>query len=470
MRIIRSIIVLFFTVVSVFAGKYKDVKYVFLFIGDGMSLPQRMVADEFAKVTGLPVLEMNKMQYSAITTTRSASSFITDSAAAGTAIACGSKVNNWTIGIDTKGNNLKSSAQVAKENGKKVGVITSVPINHATPAAFYAHTSNRLDYYKIGLDLIESNFDFFGGALLIDYKNEKAQGYNGSLHDIARKKGYSILKKREEIEALKKGKNKVIAYSVGKISPYSLINEPDSIRISHLLEKAIDVLDNDDKGFFIMVEGGLIDWACHANDVATSIYETIDLDNAVKVAINFAKKHPKDTLIVVTGDHETGGLTMGFAGTGYTSNIKLLANQKCSSGRFGQKVKKFLKKNKDASFTDVQPLITESFGLLFDESKKDDPMFVNKEEFKTLSDAWHREKLKLSPENKHALFPYEKKKSPITVATLRCLNNKAGLAWTSFGHTALPVMTTASGVNAEAFSGTIDNTDIGKILKEMLDD
>ena len=161
---------------------------------------------------------------------------------------------------------------------------------------------------------------------------------------------------------------------------------------------------------------------------------------------------------------------MGFAGTGYTSNIKLLANQKCSQGVFEAKVKRLLKKNKDASFADVQPLITESFGLLFDESKKDDPMFVNKEEFKTLSDAWHREKLKLSPENKHALFSYEKKRSPISVATVRCFNNKAGLAWTSFAHTALPVMTTASGVNAEAFSGTIDNTDIGKILKEMLDD
>ncbi len=455
-----------------FADKYKDVKYVFLFIGDGMSLPQRMIADEFAKQTNLPALEMNKMQYSAITTTRSANKFITDSAAAGTAIACGAKTNNGALGVDANGNKLKSSAQVAKENGKKVGIISSVTINHATPAAFYAHQTSRNNYYQIGLDLVASDFDFFGGGFISKYKDEKSKGFKGNIHQIARKKGYSVLKKRREVEALKKGDGKVIAYAEpndGGAIAY-LIDSPNSMRISHVLEKAIEVLDNDEKGFFIMVEGGKIDWVCHANDAATSIRETIDFDNAVKVAVNFAKKHPKDTLIVVTGDHETGGLTMGFAGTGYTSNIKLLENQKCSQGVFQGRVKSFLKKNKNASFAEIQPLITECFGLLFDKSKKDDPMFVTKEEFKTLSAAWEREKLKLSPENKNALFSYEKNKSPIGVAVVRCFNNKAGLAWTSFAHTALPVMTTASGVNAEAFSGTIDNTDIGKILKEMLDD
>ncbi|MBO5254722.1 MAG: alkaline phosphatase [Opitutales bacterium] len=218
-----------------------------------------------------------------------------------------------------------------------------------------------------------------------------------------------------------------------------------------------------------MVEGGKIDWVCHANDATTSILETIDLDNAIKVALNFAKKNPKDTLVVVTGDHETGGLTMGFAGTGYTSNIQLLTNQKCSQGEFETKVKTLLKKNKNASFDELKPIITESFGLVFEKSKDNESMLVNENELKTLSAAWEREKLKLSPENKNALFKYEKQKSPIAVAVVKCLNNKAGLAWTSFAHTALPVMTTASGVNAEAFSGTIDNTDIGKRLKEILD-
>ena len=455
---------------SSYADKYKDVKYVFLFIGDGMSLPQRMVADEFAKLNKLPALEMNKMQFSAITTTRSANKFITDSAAAGTAIACGSKTNNGALGVDADGKKLKSMAEVAKENGKKVGIITSVTLNHATPAAFYAHNSSRGNLYQIGLDLVESEFDFFGGGAIAKYKNKKAKNYKGSIHDIARKSGYTILKKRKDIEMLKKGAGKVIAYAnTTDALPY-FIDKPNSMRICHLLEKAIEVLDNDENGFFIMVEGGKIDWVCHANDATTSILETIDLDNAIKVALKFAKKNPKDTLVVVTGDHETGGLTMGFAGTGYTSNIQLLANQKCSQGEFETKVKNLLKKNKNASFDELKPIITESFGLIFEKSKDNEPMLVNENELKTLSAAWEREKLKLSPENKNALFKYEKQKSPIAVAVVRCLNNKAGLAWTSFAHTALPVMTTASGVNAEIFSGTIDNTDIGKRLKEILDD
>ena len=470
MKKISKLIVFFLSTIAVFADDYKDVKYVFLFIGDGMSLPQRMIADEYAKQNKLPALIMNKMQYSAITTTRSANRFITDSAAAGTAIACGSKTNNGALGVDAGGNRLKSCATVAKENGKKVGIITSVTLNHATPAAFYAHTSSRGNYYRIGLDLVESNFDFFGGGAIAKYKDKKSKGYKGNIHDIARKSGYKILKTRKDINALKKGEGKVIAYANPTDAIAYLIDAPESMRISHLLEKSIELLDNNDKGFFIMVEGGKIDWVCHANDATTAIQETIDLDNAIKVATDFAKKHPKETLIVVTGDHETGGLTMGFAGTGYESNIKLLANQKCSQGVFEAKIKELLKKNKDASFAQAQEIITKSFGLLFDESKKDDPMFVNKEEFEIIASAWEREKLKRSPNNKNALFKYEVRKSPLALAVVKCFNNKAGIAWTSFAHTALPVMTTASGVNAEAFTGTIDNTDIGLRLKEILDD
>ncbi|MBO5254724.1 MAG: alkaline phosphatase [Opitutales bacterium] len=113
-EIIKYVLFVIIATLSSYADKYKDVKYVFLFIGDGMSLPQRMVADEFAKLNKLPALEMNKMQFSAITTTRSANKFITDSAAAGTAFACGSKTNNGSFGVDADGKILKSMAEVAK--------------------------------------------------------------------------------------------------------------------------------------------------------------------------------------------------------------------------------------------------------------------------------------------------------------------------------------------------------------------
>ena len=451
-----------------FAAEAKNPKYIFLFIGDGMSIPQRMATDEYLRAKNLPTLEINKMPYSAVTTTRSANSLITDSAASGTAIACGQKVNNSALGVAPDGTILKSSAAVAKENGMKVGIITSVTLNHATPAAFYAHVQKRIQLYQIGLDLINSGFDFFGGGAISKHDDKTAPEFKGDILDLAKEKGYKVAKDRASIESLKKSDGKVIALANTKDAlPYA-IDDPQSMRISEILSKAIEMLDNEN-GFFIMTEGGKIDWMCHANDAATIIKETIDLDKAVKVAVEFARKHPDETLIVITGDHETGGLTIGFANTGYKLYLGLLENQKCSRSAFDGKLKNAFKKNPNATLDDLKPLITENFGLLFDESQKDNPLYVNGEELKAMRDSMDREKIKQQKsKNAKAKFKYEKVANPLAAAVVRCLDNKAGLGWTSHAHTALPVYTTATGVGAERFHGTIDNTDIAKILKELI--
>ncbi len=467
MKKILGIVMLFFCAINLFAKDYKDVKYVFLFIGDGMSLPQRMVTDEFLKTQKFPQLAINKMSYQAPTTTRSANSFITDSAASGTAIACGEKVPNKYIGVNAKNKKLVSVADVAKKEGYKVGIITSVTLNHATPAAFYGHSQSRSDYYKLGLQLIETDFDFFGGGTVAKRDDKKSPLYKGNILKLAKEKGYTLAIGREQIQLLEKGDGKVIALPKENDSLPYFIDAPDSIRISHLLKKAIELLDNE-KGFFIMTEGGKIDWMCHANDAATTIKEVIDMDNAVKVALEFAKKHPKETLIVITGDHETGGLTLGFAGTGYSSHIYLLANQKCSQGVFEENVKKMLKANPNATFDDAKELITKYFGLIFDSPDKKNRMVVTSAEEKQLRSAFERE-LKPRQKKSSGKEAYEAEKNPLTIATLRIFNNKAGIAWTSNAHTALPVITSAEGVNAEAFSGMLDNTDIAKKLKEILD-
>lgn len=463
-KILYAIAGMLFATSALLATDVKRTKYVFLFIGDGMSLPQRMATDDFLKAENRPALAMNQMNVCGITKTSSADSLITDSAASGTAIACGRKVPNHYVGVDADGNKLTSCAVIAKNAGKKVGIITSVTLNHATPASFYAHTPNRSNYYKIGLDLAESNFDFFGGGNVNAHDNKKAPEYRGDALDIAAENGYKVVKTAKEISALKKGDGKVLAIAEtdGAI-PY-IIDAPDSMRIRHLLEKAIELLDNDN-GFFIMIEGGKIDWMCHANDAATTINETVDLDNAIKVALDFAKKHPAETLVVVTGDHETGGLTLGFAGTGYKSYFELLKNQKCSSNAFEEKLAKLFKANPDAQFADAQKLLSENFGFKFG-GKKSDRMTVKKHELKTLKTAFEREK------SEHAAaasdLSYERKRSPLTVAAIRLLNNKAGIAWTSNAHTALPVNTSATGVNEKMFSGMYENTEISVRLKEIL--
>ncbi|MGI5832266.1 MAG: alkaline phosphatase [Thermoguttaceae bacterium] len=454
-------------------------KYVFLFIGDGMSIPQRMMAEEFNMRLNGEGLVMNAFPYQAMTTTGSADSFITDSAASGTAIACGEKTKNGTIGLDASmERRLVSVAEVARDAGKKVGIITNVTINHATPAVFYGHNPSRGNGYELGLDLVKSNFDFFGGGGVDCH----AEGET-DIYDLAVQAGYKVFHEPREMLELKPGCGKVLAVLKDGAPPY-VIDDPDGVHIADYLRKAIELLDGEN-GFFIMTEGGKIDWSCHANDAGTTVHEVIDLDNAIKVADEFAERHPDETLIVVTGDHETGGLTLGFDGTGYDFHVERLGYQTCSQDVFSDKLRDLAKSAVDnalktegtpldglsdkersvkliekaeevVTFDMFKPVITESFGLKFD-GPKDDPMKLTTVEQNEIKEAFDR------------VGGDYREVSAITHTAVKILGNKAGLGWTSSAHTALPVNTTAKGVGADGFEGMIDNTDISKKLKKLVE-
>ncbi|MBQ9771973.1 MAG: alkaline phosphatase [Lentisphaeria bacterium] len=430
---------------SVNAGNGKAPKYIFLFIGDGMASPQRMVADEFARHAGHDRLVINKMPFHGTTRTGSISSLVTDSAASGTAIACGEKTYNGSIGIAKDGKrHLVSVAEVAKKKGMKVGIITTVTINHATPAAFYAHRTNRGQYYEIGLDLVASGFDFFAGSGVTRSNNKKSKLYKGDINDLAKKAGYTVLGRKDDFSVLRAKKGKVL---INAPLPYDIDrHNDDPFTLAKFTEMGIDFLDNE-KGFFMMVEGGKIDYAGHANDAAANLREVLAFDDAVRVAVNFAKKHPDETLIVVTGDHETGGMTMGFAATGYAMYMERLAHQKCSAGEFNNKLKAAMKENKNFSFEDAKLLLTKYFGFRFD-GKDKDPMQINSKELKQLSDAF--------------------KKGKLPHAARLVMAAKAGIGWSTGAHTALPVLTTAQGKCAEKFSGFYENTEISNRLKALL--
>lgn len=213
--------------------------------------------------------------------------------------------------------------------------------------------------------------------------------------------------------------------------------------LAELTAKGLEVLDNS-KGFFMMVEGGKIDWAGHANDAATNLRDVLALDEAVKVAIEFQKKNP-DTLIVVTGDHETGGMTMGFAGTGYAFYMDRLANQKCSTDALSD----YLHREKPADLKAAAAFLEANFGFKFEGSSVKDPMVLTGAEKAELEKAFSNEQ-------------------KFTTAVKNIFSHKCGIGWTSGAHTALPVLTTAEGPGAEKFTGFIDNTDIAKILKSLL--
>ncbi|WP_457570253.1 alkaline phosphatase [Desulfurobacterium sp.] len=446
----------------------KKVKYVFLFIGDGMAFPQRMAAQNYK---GEKLL-MNKLPAQGMTTTYAANRFITGSAAAVTAIACGHKTDIGMIGITPDGKIVKTVAELAKEDGKKIGIITSTSLDHATPAGFYAHVPERDMYYDIEIQLANSGFDFFGGGGFKDPTNKRhnSRHYVGNALDYMRSHGYTIINSKEAFERLHKGDDKVIVINPrlqpGDSLPYRIDQTPADITLAQLTKKAIELLDNP-KGFFIMVEGGKIDWACHANDAVTSIKDTLALDEAVKVAYDFYKKHPDETLIVVTADHETGGLSLGFAGTKYASYFGVLHLQDMSYQRFTDDIVKPLKKKGYVTFDDVKPLITKHFGLKF-EGDPSDPLVLKPFEVAQLKIAF--EDSMRNARGKHDPYKYllYGGYEPLTVTITHILDHHAGLGWTSYKHTGVPVPTSAIGLYSSLFEGYYDNTDIAKKLMKAM--
>ncbi|MGE4528279.1 MAG: alkaline phosphatase, partial [Rhodospirillaceae bacterium] len=323
----------------------KPVKYVFMMIGDGMAMPQRNAAalylanlDKEGMRPGVMPLTMDRLPVQGMATTYSANAVITDSAAAATALASGHKTNSGVINMDPAGKvKYQPLSKLAHDKGYNVGIVTSVSIDHATPAGYYAHAAGRSDYYSIGVQMLDSGFEYFAGGAVLEPTGKKKD--KTSFYDLAKAKGYTVTQSREAFAALKPGAKKVFAENPvradGNALPYAMDAGEESISLAEFTKKGIELLQNGQ--FFMMVEGGKIDWACHANDPGASIGDTVAFDSAVQVVYDFYKKHPQETLIIVTGDHETGGLTIGFAGTKYGNAIKTVEGQKASYIAFGKK-------------------------------------------------------------------------------------------------------------------------------------
>lgn len=450
----------------------KQAKYVFLFIGDGMAMPQISATEVFATARNSKDITAKKLGFSqfpvaGLTTTYDAKTFITDSASAGTAIASGNKNESGVINMDlTKTVKFKTIAEYAHESGRKVGVITSVSLDHATPACFYAKEPSRGNYYNIAVQLAQSKFEFFGGGGFL-----QPTGKNKDQKDVvemAKENGFTYVNSKADFSALKPGAGKVLAVNSvlqdSSALPYEIDRAKDDLALADYTRKAIELLSDDPEGFFIMVEGGKVDWACHANDAAASIMDTLAFDNAVSEAIAFAEKHPEDTLIVVTGDHETGGMTLGFAGTKYSTAFDKIAAQKMSYVAFGDKVLTPYKKSVDkskAKLDDLLPAIEDAFGLKYDSLTA-----LQKDE---LAVAFQRsignEVVRPVQEDQNLLYGgYE----PLTVKITQIANQNAGLGWTSYSHTGVPVATFARGAGQELFAGYYDNTDIFRKLASVL--
>ncbi|MBD3307547.1 alkaline phosphatase [candidate division KSB3 bacterium] len=446
-------------------------KYVFLFIGDGMGMPQRAAAEMFQ--SGDPnspsLLLMDKFPVHGITTTHANDRFITGSAASSTAMACGIKTNIGYIGVDPNFNPVETIAEKAKKQGMKVAIISSVSIDHATPAAFYAHQESRSMYHEIAMQLANSDFDFFGGGGIKDPEGKRSKNPLGNVYDVAQGNGFTVVSDKADFMALPKDAGKVFAYNTrlpdGGALPYAMDTTADDISIVEFTQKAIELLDNDN-GFFMMIEGGKIDWACHANDAVAAIKDTLAFDEAILAAYDFYEAHPEETLIVVTGDHECGGLTLGFAGTKYETAFDVLKDQKVSFQVFTAEIMEQYKAEHagEANFEDMLPLLEEYFGL---KVVGEGPLVLEDYELQALEQAFLRSMAGVTLQAKTDFLLYGGY-DPFTMEVTHILNQKAGLAWTSFSHTGVPISTSAIGVGAETFNGFYDNTDIAKKMMSLM--
>jgi len=287
----------------------KQPKNIILLIGDGMGTAQ-VYAGYTAKkgimnITGMPV--------SGFSVTYSADDYITDSGAGGTALSTGVKTNNGSIGVDANGQPVETILEKAEKRGLSTGLVSTSSITHATPASFIAHTADRSKYSDIALDFLKTDIDvFIGGGY-----NEFAHRVDSlNLIDSLKAHGYFIARNLKDVNV--KSTNRLAALLADGHMPQ--MSKGRGNMLPDATEMAISMLDKNDKGFFIMIEGSQIDWGGHGNDKSYMIDEIVDFDNAVGKALEFAEKDG-ETLVIVTADHETGGFGI-IGGSIYTGDVQ----------------------------------------------------------------------------------------------------------------------------------------------------
>ena len=460
---------------------FKKPKYVFLFIGDGMGTAQIQSArfykgtvDNNGAVTEADLSFTSFPQVGSVTTYDS-TSFCPDSASTATSIATGHKTESGVINMCPGTRDVPYETIAEKlhgQKGYKVGVVSTVNIDHATPAAFYAHQKTRKNYYEIGLELAKSGFEYFAGG---EFQKVQGDGTGPDNHAVAASAGYNVVTTQADAAALTAGAGKtlIIAEELadGKAMNYAMDTANGEWQLTDYVKKGIELLDNR-KGFFLMTESGKIDWACHANDAAASIHDVLELSNAVETAVDFYKAHPTETLILVTADHETGGMAIGYKTTNYDTFLTNLAHQKMSYAKFDSTYVEGYMANKTPFETAMQD-VKNIFGLTLPtdpDAANAGKLLLTDYEVQNLRTAYERTlEVGSASQKDMTQQDYELYGTyiPFSMAVCHTINHKSGMDHTTYAHTGAMVNLYALGVGAEKFGGVYDNTEIYHKLAEL---
>ena len=418
-----------------------QLKYIFLFIGDGMGYHQVQATSEALAASGLEPLSFLAFPVQSSVKTNNVEGKVTDSAAAATAISTGQKTSNSFLGLDSGKNRLETIAETLRNLGRKIGILTTVSLDHATPAGFYAHVDSRRSYATIVDDLFASGFDYFAGG---GFHNTPDSA------ELAVENGYTLIHSFEEAPVSTEGR--LILSSSLLFGDYGVLPAIDTGERTNWLKKATELAITRltvPEGFFMMVEGGRIDYFCHYNDAGSFVAELLDMDKAIQSALAFYAEHPQETLILVTADHETGDVTLG------DGDRAALLRQAISSDTCENTLVADCLAAK-TPFEEALPLFASAFGLA--DLRADETALLKEAYAKTLANSARGN----TSNEESGVY------DPFTTACINLVAARAGVHFGSGGHTPQDVPLYAIGIGSEFFAGNFENTNIHDAIQKAV--
>lgn len=436
-------------------------RYIFYFIGDGMGVSPVMTAETYNREVLRSEKPLLMMQFPVVSwcMTYSASSSITDSAAAGTALSTGTKTTNNMLGMAPDSTAVVSIARELKDAGWGVGVVTTVAPDDATPGAFYAHVASRKQYYDIDIQAAECGYDFIAGADLRG--KEKMQPGQPDPEAVMAEHGVQIVRGPEGIKEINSDRVLLLnteghhAWNVG----YTIDSIAGILTLPLITEACLSHLEKQSpERFFMMVEGGNIDHALHANDGGAAVKEILNFNQALKIAYDFYLAHPDETLIVVTADHDTGGSAMVHTTSGSKPRLGLFDYQRVSKEEFSDYCKGILKSKMIYTWTDMREYLTENLGFFTHV-----PVSAEAEEaLRSQFDKTFEMRNSADQKTLYASF------NAFAVDVFRLLNDAAGVRFTTTGHSGMPVPVFAVGAGADRFRHLNNNNLLPQIMRELV--
>lgn len=433
--------------------------YVFYFIGDGMGMGPVMAARNYMRLVrnDRDTLAMTTFPVASWAMTFSASSPITDSAAAGTALSTMHKTNNGMLGVTPDSTAVLSIAKMLQSRGWGVGIVTSASPDDATPGAFYTHVPSRSMFYEIDRDAANCGYEFIGGANLRGTKDK--DGKANDIHTLLAKNKVSITHSPDSAAMLP---GRVMLLSPGDVNNnigYTIDSIKGALTLPEMTRACLTKLESETpEHFFMMVEGSSIDHALHGNDGGAAVKEVINFDQAIKVALEFYRKHPDNTLIVVTADHDTGGMALGNTTLKYAANLNLIDRQRVSKEAFSDYCHSILRSRRYYTWEDMKEYLSDNLGLFT-------AIPVSDENEKNLHEAFDRTFLERNSKDEKTLY---KSFSSFAVDVFRLVNDAVGFGFTTGSHTGNPVPVFAIGAGAEAFSPVNNNIQIPARILEAV--